>query len=282
MGASFLLFANKEGVVCGGSADKTIFQLSKKEPVAIAVSPVSPIPWAEIVENYRRKGEPQHQSDFVHYAKDFESYLATVPAKAEWRNLGSDETKLVFMGYGTKDIYPSVYEVNVTLDEESKVLKFGKDESKQISHKTVVYWSSIGNFDCVEMMFQGATTPMTQLMVAKVQALYEAYTARVKSQFEGTEYEQMVDERIAEFDARKQAEKIVRTAVAEMHRRLKVGVDSFSIEDLVTAVETVIDANLRLMHLQSGGKETLCQTREIAVITRVEGLTWIKHSLFAI
>lgn len=282
METSFLLFANKEGLVCGGGADKTIFQLSKEEPVAMAVSPASPIPWAEIVENYRRKGEPLHHEEFELYTKDFELYLGGVDAKPEWRKLTSDESKLVFMGYGLEDMYPSVCEVNVALDKDTNSLKFGKVTTARISHKASTYLSFIGNFERVEMIFKGATTPMQQRMIAKAQEVYEEYMARVKAKFEDTEYEEMVDEYLANFDARQTAQNLVKEVCGKVVSRLKEGVSSFSIEDLVTAVETIINANMRLMNLQSGGKEPLGHTHEIAVVTRAEGLTWIKHSLFAI
>ena len=67
-----------------------------------------------------------------------------------------------------------------------------------------------------------------------------------------------------------------------MELKVLSGIDSFSIEDLVTASETLVNAEVRLKHLFSGGKEDLHVSKEIAVITRTEGVTWIKHSLFAL
>lgn len=282
MKASFLLFANMGGIVCGSCSDLTIFQLSKKEPVALAVSPTSPIPWLNIIEKYRRKGEPQHHNKFELYAKDFNAYLSTVTANPEWRNLNPDKLRLIFMGYGTNDIYPTVYETYVGLNEESMTLQIEKETGKRITHKDKVYWSYIGNFNQMEIIFQGATTPMNQFIITKVQALYDEYVARVKAKFSGTKYEQMVDERIAKFDVHSQAQNLVMDASRKMHKRLQIGVDAFSIEDLVNVVETIINANIRLSHLQSSGKESMGQVREIAVITRAEGLTWIRHSLFAL
>ena len=282
MKTSFLLFANRDGIVCGSSADMTIFQLSKKEPVAIAATPQSKIPWRDIIENYQRKGEPLYHNEFELYIKDFESYLSTITAKSEWQNLDSDESKLVFMGYGLKNIYPCVYDVHITFDIESEALKFDNISIGQIDHITKVYWSTIGNFEQTELLFKGATTPMNDLVTEKVQAVYKAYIAKVKEKFAGTEYEQMVMERIAKFDENFQAQRIVRNALRRVERSLQIGVDTFSVADMVDAVETIINANMRLSHLQSGGNEPLGQTHEIAVITRVEGLIWIKHSLFAI
>ena len=60
------------------------------------------------------------------------------------------------------------------------------------------------------------------------------------------------------------------------------GIETFSVEDMVMAAETIVNAEVRLGHLSTGCKKPLNATHEIAVITRAEGLTWIKHSLYAI
>ena len=59
-----------------------------------------------------------------------------------------------------------------------------------------------------------------------------------------------------------------------------MGVDSFSVEDLVTAVESLVEANAELIHLRSGATGDPARVKEIAVLTIPEGLTWIKHSLY--
>jgi prepilin-type N-terminal cleavage/methylation domain-containing protein len=69
-------------------------------------------------------------------------------------------------------------------------------------------------------------------------------------------------------------------AAKKAYNEASIGIDSFSIEDMVNTVETFVDANVNLNHLRSGGKEKLSATRELAVITRYEGLTWIKHGLY--
>jgi hypothetical protein len=43
-----------------------------------------------------------------------------------------------------------------------------------------------------------------------------------------------------------------------------------------------VDSNDQLIHLKNGGKGVLKSTKELAVITRVEGVVWIKHSLYGL
>jgi hypothetical protein len=65
-------------------------------------------------------------------------------------------------------------------------------------------------------------------------------------------------------------------------KRLSTAIGSFNIEDMVKAVETFIDANGQLEHLQGGGIGEPKNTKELAVITRTEGVVWIKHCLFGL
>ena len=74
----------------------------------------------------------------------------------------------------------------------------------------------------------------------------------------------------------------VEKASSRILHEVNIGIDTFSMEEMVTSAESLVNANVRLNHLKNGGKGLVGQTREIAVLTRAEGFTWIKHSLFAI
>ena len=51
-------------------------------------------------------------------------------------------------------------------------------------------------------------------------------------------------------------------------------------EDLVKVAEDFVDAKVQIDHLKNGGKGELPHTKELAVITRTEGVVWIKHCLY--
>lgn len=76
--------------------------------------------------------------------------------------------------------------------------------------------------------------------------------------------------------------KPVTKATKKAFERAYEGISTFSIEELVSTAETLVNANVWLLHLKEGVKGLLGHTREIAALTRAEGFTWIKHSLFAI
>ena len=66
------------------------------------------------------------------------------------------------------------------------------------------------------------------------------------------------------------------------HKYLFTAIESFDIEDMVKVAEMFVDSNDQLIHLKNGGNGVLRSTKELAVITRVEGVVWIKHCLYGV
>ena len=94
---SFLAFFNTAGIACASSQDKTIYSLSKEEPIALAVNPGSMIPWETIINKYRSMGEPAHRDTVEAYALDFEAFLKNQPVEAKWNNLSTQDANIIFM-----------------------------------------------------------------------------------------------------------------------------------------------------------------------------------------
>ena len=60
----FFALSNMSGIACASDRDHTLYQLSKKLPLALAVSPTSPIPWDSIIEQYKQAGGPEEKEEF--------------------------------------------------------------------------------------------------------------------------------------------------------------------------------------------------------------------------
>ena len=93
------------GIACASDSDHTIYQLSSKIPLAIAVNSYSPIPWDTIVNSYKRLGEPEEKENFEDYAKDFESFISTLPVSEDYSDLSMDDSNIIIMGYGKEDLF---------------------------------------------------------------------------------------------------------------------------------------------------------------------------------
>jgi len=282
MGTSFIAFLNKAGIACASDSDHTIYRLSKKEPIAVAVNPHSRIPWDKIINDYIGLGEPKHHSSLSDYLDDFKEFVRGVKIEDSLK-VSANKSKFVFMGYGSDDIFPSVQVscLDFRIDEE-KPMWFPTLAQVKISNNRPAFIEKFGNFDSIAPLFDGANIKTIQFYKERQIEYFDKFKAQIAKKVKETEFEDDVKEKLDAFNTQNEMISCADSSSQKMVREIYRGIDTFSIEDMVIATENLINANNRLNHLRSGCKEPAGYTKEIAVITRVEGLTWIKHSLFAI
>lgn len=279
MNTTFVAISSMSGITCASDTDHTIYQLSKTQPLAVAVSPHSPIPWNHIINTYKRKGEPEFKHNFDDYVQEFFNLclnLSKLP-----KDLSVEDRNIIFMGYGKDDLFPSVIDVLISLKEGNRI-EIDEKIITTISHKERASIRCLGNLESVSTILSGATNETRQFLYQKHLEQFDVYKQRVTEKFKGTKYEDYVAQKFADYDPAQQMAEIIFETSNSCFDEIEIGLDSFSIEEMVTAAETIVDAEVRLDHLASGSMGPLHNTREIAVITRVEGLTWLKHSLYAL
>lgn len=275
---SFFALCSTAGIACAADSDHTIYRLSDTLPVAIAVNPQSPIPWEKIIGEYKRTN-PKEKAAFSGYAKDFGNYLSAIKVKASWKNLTQETGNIIFFGYGSDDIYPSVYVVMVRVNEAG-ALDYFEDEEHCVTQDDSAFFHILGNFDSVSTLLFGSTEKTRDFFRKKHVAQFEEYSRRVMKKFKGTEYEEYVTSCLSQFDAECEICNKINQATEKTLSELAVGVDSFSMEEMVTAVESIINANAKLTNLRTKDRGNRAEVKEIAVMTLPEGLTWIKHSIY--
>lgn len=275
---SFFALFSKAGIACAADTDHTIYRLSDKLPLALAVNPESPIPWDKLIGEYKQTN-PQEKDFFANYANEFSLFLASLEVEEPWKNLTQQTANIIFFGFGKEDIYPSVFDVMVQVSDEG-VLEFGEAETHCVSQLEPVFFHMQGDFESVSTLLFGATRKTREFFVGKHTEQFEEYSRRVMEKFDGTEYEDYVTQHLAAFDAEEEICRIINNATEKSISELSMGVDAFSVEEMVTAVESIVNANAKLSHLHSGAKGKYGETKEIAVMTIPEGLTWIKHSVY--
>lgn len=275
---SFFALCSKAGIACAADSDHTIYRLSDNLPVAIAVNPQSPVPWEKIIGEYKQT-KPKEYESFSGYVADFGNYLSSLQVKASWKNLTQDTGNIIFFGYGSEDIYPCVFDVMVHVNETG-ILAFYEKEEHCVTQDDSAFFHILGNFDSVSTLLFGSTQKTRDFFRQKHVAQFEEYSRRVMEKFKGTEYEEYVTSCLSQFDAEGEICNKINQATEKTLSELAVGVDSFSMEEMVTAVESIINANAKLTHLHSKAKGKRAEAKEIAVMTLPEGLTWIKHSIY--
>lgn len=270
------------GIACASDTDRTIYQLSKSYPLAVAVNSYSPIPWDTIINNYKRLGEPEEKENFEDYAKDFEKFLSSIPVTEDYQDLSTDDSNIIFMGYGKEDLFPQIFDTCIGLTDGKLSFDNDRTEIFKVSHQEYAHINLLGNLDSVHTLIWGATRDVNDILLENHLKTFNVYKERVIEKFKGTEFEAFVTKKFEAYDAKQYFMMKMCEAINKTYASVLDGIETFSVEDMVMATETIVNAEVRLDHLSSGCKTPLNTTREIAVITRAEGLTWIKHSLYAI
>jgi len=277
-----IALTNMSGIACASDRDHTLYQLSKNFPFAVAVNPDSPIPWYNIIEQYQLSGEPKESEEFSDYVTHFIAFLSSHFAEKSWSNLPADDTNVFFMGYGKEDLFPSVYDTVLKVNPENGLFEATQVGYNKISHQEYTAINHLCDIDSVSPLLFGVINDVKVDAFDKLAQQYEIYKERVNEHFKDTEYADFVHKKLEEFDVIDVAADLVNSASDNISKDVSMGLNSFSIEDLVSAAETLVDAEVRLKHLLSKGKEYSHATKEIAVITHTEGVTWLKHSVYAL
>lgn len=270
---SFIALMNKTGIACAASDDFSIYKLSSKEPLAIAVNPKSEIPWEKIIGKYKQSGEPEPQITLALYAEQLLSFMNGLGLTS----LGLKDDKVVLLGYGSQDIYPSVYSFSLDTDADG-VFVMTEIENEQISGQTPTTFVTLGDFERISPILYGASSRIRGYYEEKQRVAKSEFMSRLHNLFSGTEYEKAAEENLAGYDSN--SDTVFSGANKMVVKDVNIGLSSFSISDLVTSAETIINANTRLSHLFAGVRPPLECVSEMAVITRPEGLKWVKHSIF--
>ena len=277
---SFFTLLSKAGIACAADADHTIYRLSEKLPVAIAVNPASHIPWERIMKQYTERLNPTPQVFFENYVNEFELFLSTLLVENSWKGLSPEETNIIFLGYGSGDLFPAVYVVYVQVDEGGMMgLAEGVVQRVSLQEPVHIHW--LGDFDSVSPLLFGASPKFREFFNKRYRPIWEGYSERMKEHVRGKSYENSIESQLNAFDYVNDLERRIDSATELAYQSVQMGISTFSIEDMVTTVETIVNANAKLNHLKSEVAGKTGETKEIAVVTIPEGVTWIKHSQYA-
>lgn len=282
MKTSFVAFLNKRGIACASDTDMTLYTLSRQEPVALAVNSYSPIPWDAIINTYLKQGEIAKHETFGDYARDFSDYLSTVKINPEWKKLTDDDGKILFLGFGSDDVFPSAVDIQVQLDGEATKLVCKFIRERGIDHYNETDFYTLTRFETILPITHGVNDVARLKLTVKQDALINILKQRILDAVKGTKYEDNIQKKLSEYDAFISFTDISSDQSNEQLNRINTALDSFNVEDLVKIAEDFVDAKVQLDHLKSGGKGELPHTKELAVITRTEGIVYIKHCILGL
>ena len=238
------------------------------------MNPRSKIPWEDVIALYKQLGDPEPQITLSMYAEQMRGFLNGISGLS---GSGLKDEKVILLGYGSQEIYPSVYSFSLDAAAEGNII-LQEIENVQIGGHIPTTFVTMGDFERISPILYGASPRVRGYYEEKQRSVRSEYMSRLHDYFSGTEYEQAAEENLAGYNS--DTCDIVGNATDMVEHDVNIGLSSFSISDLVTSAETIINANSRLSHLFEGVRPPLECVSEMAVITRPEGLKWVKHSIF--
>lgn len=280
MTTSCIAFFSKAGIVAASDSDFSIRPMSKKSPVAMAVNTYSPVPWKSLIDDYLLENENCSFPSLREPADSFVSFFNKREISSSIFKKNPDEV-IYLMGFNENDIYPSLMALKIDVDERNKLILSDYFE-RNVSHEDFSFYATIGDFNFVSPILAGATDPFMETVQKKEIKLLTIYRDKLFEKVKGMPFEKEWSEKLQNFNIKEGVDEKIINAVQNVMNEIAVGIDTFSIQDMVDYAESLVNAEIRLRSLKQKAKGDNLGTREIAVITIPEGLTWIKHHLFAI
>ncbi len=273
MNTYFVVLMNKAGAVCASNACNTIYEYAEGIPVAFACNPSSVFPWRECLSQMKKEQKPvQHQiiSDYIndidYYIDDLEKIIndrMSIDSWKDWLESSEEEDRTVFVvGFGQNDIFPSCIKAVLTYDEDLNAFSLSRDKTT-ISHENRADISWLGNFNIIEPVIYG----IREKSAAELEQLISSENENILNNLDvNSEVLNSLHDDIdaAFYESASVAEK-------KQFEILKTGIGTFSIENMVSSAEMIINTNTMLSNLSMKDKDYL---KEIIVIQIPEGVTW--------
>lgn len=274
MTPSFFALLSKAGIACAADMYKSFYCLHKKLPVAIAVNPESPIPWETIIKKYRKQLGSTPLASLADYVEGFHVFLSTLEPEDSWKGVSQEESHIMFLGFGKEDVFPSVYDTYVQTDRDG-TLGLSDGEIQQVTLNEPVLIHMLGNFEYVSPLLFGCNKKIRDFYCDRYPSVWEDYVERVSELIKGEPYERNAIDKLRKLDCDKEISREVDATIENNKTDMLIGIATFSVEDMVSAVEAIVDANARFGHLLSDAPGNPGGIKEIAVITIPEGVSWI-------
>lgn len=168
--------------------------------------------------------------------------------------IGSYDGDLLLCGYEEEDIFPSVVRIGLN-GSEGQSLRILEEQKVTFRNPAVIV--TLGDMNVISPVLSGVTS-----------GIYETCIKFC--------------ERHGEFSDTDRFKEYLLHLNSTYHQSLITGIATFDIQDMIDTAESLLNANIRLRQLETGQETGAPSVKEIAVLTKTEGLTWIKHSTFAV
>ena len=194
---------------------------------------------------------------------------------------GADMTGLVFVGYGEKDIYPTLYPIEINIAFDHRLRYYVNEERVEtISATNDAAICPFAQTDVMILFMKGISPNMYCTMLDEQLVLLEKQRNDITEVLKKAGVSQEIMDEINRVDLDEfqdpYRDKILEYIEEANVSSLVESVASFNIDDLSNMAESLISITNLQRHITSA-EESVGGPVDVAVITRSEGFTWIKR-----
>lgn len=190
-------------------------------------------------------------------------------------------TGVVFVGYGNKDIYPSLMTVYLSGAFDHRLRFFYSEEEKDtISNDNTACINPFAQTDVMFTLMQGINPGLERL----VHSAYKESVSKTQKKMLDAMKEAGVPDKTIEKVAKTSTEDIEKEFADRLEEYQQENfisgivdaVDAFNLEDMANMAESLVSVTNLQRHISSS-EESVGGPIDVAVITRTEGFFWVKH-----
>lgn len=190
-----------------------------------------------------------------------------------------DYTGLVFVGYGSKDIFPSLVEIQFAGAFDGR-LRYWMGETEQIDFNNAATICPFGQKDVIHSLLKGMRPDLQEFVLDSLEDTLNEFKDSLISQLDkenapakhiGTVAGFKIEDLFNRY-AENLREKIQESSVSGVVD----AVECFNIADMAKMAESLISVTNLHRHFSSS-EESVGGPVDVAVITKTEGFVWIKH-----
>lgn len=205
-----------------------------------------------------------------------ECFLAYIRSQLYYKGSG-----IVFVGYGGKDIYPSLLPIYISGAFDHRLrYYFDYDSAQSVTTDDRAFICPFAQTDVMMTLMKG----IDPILFEETDNLHEKSMQKVKDdiveKLTEANVSQDVIDKVVESSLDKIQEEFQESVMEYIQEEYIDGiidaVDSFSIDDMANMGESLISVTNLQRHISSSD-ESVGGPIDVAVITRSEGFIWIKH-----
>ena len=191
-------------------------------------------------------------------------------------------TGIVFAGYGSKDIYPSILTVYISgaFDRRMRYYFSEEDDSDKIDNDNSATIIPYAQVDVMLTLMKGIHPGLRRYVESKHEESLQKAKEKMLEAMKEAGCTKKAIRQVAETDLSdiqgNYEESMDQFIQDEFIDGIVDAVNSFNIEDMVNMAESLVSVTNLQRHISSS-EESVGGPIDVAVITRSEGFMWVKH-----